>query len=384
MIGVAIVGTGAIAGVHVDAYQQFPDRCEIRALSDITSAKAERLAKEKNLESAKVYADFRATIDRPEIDLVSICVPPSVHAEIAVYALNAGKHVLVEKPMASSLEQCDAMLAAAERTGRRLSVVAQNRFKTPMVRMKRILEDRRAGRIFHVTVNSYWWRGQSYYDLWWRGTWQQEVGGCTINHAVHHADLLLWMMGLPEKVIAYFANLNHLNSETEDFSTAVLVYPNGFVAQLTASLVHHGEEQEMVFQAEKARISIPWKICASTELDNGFPQQDAETERILQELYESIPPCRHDGHAGQVENVLTSIAFGDDLVVDGLAGRRTVELIMGIYKAAQSGSAVSLPLSKRDPFYRTETMLPLMPRFHRKTRSRDDFDTSTITLGRQV
>ena len=132
------------------------------------------------------------------------------------------------------------MIQAAEKSGRILASIAQNRYKIPMMKVKKILESGTAGRVLHATANSSWWRGQNYYDLWWRGTWKAEAGGCTMNHAVHHIDLLRWAMGMPEEVTAIFTNANHENSETEDLSIAILHYPNGALAQITASIVDHG------------------------------------------------------------------------------------------------------------------------------------------------
>src|SRR6056297_2546697 len=241
-----------------------------------------------------------------------------------------------------------------------------------MMRLKKVIESGAAGRILHAAVNSYWWRG----------TWEKESGGCTLNHAVHHADLLLWMMGKPERAQAFFTNLNHHNSETEDFSTTVLIYPDGAAAQLTASLVHHGEDQEMIFQGENARISFPWDVYASSSLENGFPERDHEKEKRIRELYESLPALEHEGHKAQIENLLDSIESGAALLVDGESGRRTLELIFGIYKSAITGTSVSFPLSPKDPFYRRDTMLPLVPRFHQKTKNLENYETSSITLGR--
>lgn len=384
MIGVSILGTGAISRIHVDSYSAFPDRCAVRSLCDRQPEKAQALAQEKELPSPQCFTDYRQAVDRNDIDLVSICLPPSIHAEAAVFALNSGKHVLIEKPMACSLEECDMILDAARANGKMVSVVAQNRFLNPMMRLRHVLSCGEAGKILHAAVNSYWWRGENYYDLWWRGTWEQESGGCTINHAVHHADLLLWMMGMPEEVQAFFTNLNHQNSETEDFSASVLKYKDGSVAQLTASLVHHGEEQEIVFQCEKARISFPWKVAASTPLENGFPLRDEETEKNLHKLYEAVPPLEHEGHTAQIDNMLASVETGSRPAVDGEAGKNTLELIFGIYKSAQSQSPVTFPIAKDDPFYRSETMLPLLPRFYKKTKSVDSFSTTSITLGRNA
>ena len=280
MIRIAVIGTGAVAEIHIQAFKAFQDRCEVRVLADLYPEKAEKLARNHGI-SAVVCKDFREAVARDDIDLVSVCLPPSVHAEAAVAALEAGKHVIVEKPMASSLEECDAMIQAAEKNGRILASIAQNRYKIPMMKVKKILESGAAGRVLHATANSSWWRGQNYYDLWWRGTWNAEAGGCTMNHAVHHIDLLRWALGMPEEVTAVFTNANHDNSETEDLSIAILHYPKGALAQITASIVDHGEEQELVFQAERARISVPWRVKAMLPLENGFPKEDPDTEREL-------------------------------------------------------------------------------------------------------
>lgn len=383
MIGIAIIGTGAIADVHIQAFKTFPDRCEVRALVDLYPEKAEKLAANRGLD-AFICKDFREALSRHDIELVSICLPPSVHAEVAVAALEAGKHVIVEKPMASSLEECDAMIQAADQNGRVLSVIAQNRYKTPVMKVKKILESGAAGRVLHATANSYWWRGKSYYDLWWRGTWKAEGGGCTLNHAVHHIDLLRWALGMPEEVTAVFTNANHGNSETEDLAMAILKYPNGALAQITSSLVHHGEEQELVFQAERARISVPWRVKASLPMENAFPREDPGTEQELQDLYESLPSVPHEGHPGQIDNILQAIEGKAPLLGDGEEGRATLELIMGIYKSAATRTPVQFPLQKNDPIYRKESMLALMPRFHEKTRSVDNFTDSAITLGRNL
>ncbi len=383
MVGVAILGTGAIARIHADGYKAFDQRCEIRALCDVYPEKAEALAKEKALSKVSCFEDYKSAVSQSDIDLVSICLPPSAHAETAVYALQAGKHVLLEKPMARSLEECDRILEAAAISGKNVSVVSQNRFQTPMMRLKQVIDSHEAGKILHAAANSYWWRGQNYYDLWWRGTWEKESGGCTINHAVHHADLLLWLLGMPESVSAFFTNLNHHNSETEDFSTSILRYADGSVAQLTASLVHHGEDQELIFQGEKARISFPWRVAASVALENGFPERDENTEARIDAVYQSMNPLQYEGHAAQIENLLSAVETGEELLVDGNAGRRTLELIFGIYKSAQSGDRVQFPIASDDPFYKAETMLTLLPRFHEKTMSKDNFSTTSISLGRK-
>ena len=201
MLNIAILGTGAIADSHIRSYLKFPHQCRVVALVDLFPDKAREKAARHGLEAA-VFKDRAQLLAEADFDAVSICLPPFEHAPASVELLRAGKHVLVEKPMATCLQECDQMLAAARASGCLLSVVAQNRFKTPMMKLKQVLDAGLLGRVLHAQVDSFWWRGGNYYDLWWRGTWDKEGGGCTMNHAVHHIDLFQWMMGLPTELLA--------------------------------------------------------------------------------------------------------------------------------------------------------------------------------------
>ncbi|WP_213589464.1 Gfo/Idh/MocA family protein [Paenibacillus woosongensis] len=368
MIRVAIIGTGSIAHSHAAAYASFSERCKVVALINRHEDKA-ILLRDKFQFDCKVMQDYKELLHEEDIDLVSICTPPQMHAEIASDLLSAGKHVLVEKPMAMSLEECDQMLAAAAESGCILSVVGQNRFHEPNWNLKHILDSGLPGKIVHAQVDSYHWRGESYYDLWWRGTWEQEGGGCTLNHGVHHMDMLLWMMGMPQSVQAVMSNTSHPNSEVEDISIAILSYADGSLAQITSSVIHHGEERQMVFQGEHARISSPWKVYASTAKDNGFPERNPALETEIEAYRDGIEPLLYSGFEGQVDNVLTAIENGShQVLIDGQDGRNVLELITAVYEASITKQPVSLPLAKDNPFYTREGLLAHAPRFNAKTR----------------
>ena len=379
MIRVAIVGTGNISQAHIAGYLAFPDRCKIVALVDIVPQKAAEKAERFKLD-CQVYDDHRSILDRGDIDLIDICTPPYVHAEIAVNALRSGKNVLVEKPMAASLEECDRMNEAAAQSGKLLSSIAQNRFRTPIANLKKILDAGLAGPVRHVQVDSYWWRGHCYYDLWWRGLWSKEGGGCTLNHAVHHIDMLGWMMGQPKEVTSVISNVAHDNAEVEDLSVAVLRY-DGALAQVTSSVVHHGEKQQLIFQCEKARISAPWETYASISRPNGFPIRNEELEGELSAYYERLEPVVHEGHTGQIENVLTALEQGIAPAITGQDGRNTIELITAIYKSGATRSTVSLPIQNDDIFYTVEGMMKHMPHFYEKAASLTGFGDEVITVG---
>lgn len=368
MIRVAIIGTGNISPAHINAYLAFPERCKIVALVDNYPEKAQAKKEQFGL-NAEVYDSHKLLLGSERVDMVSICTPPFSHAEIAVDFLDDGKHVIVEKPMAASLEECDRMNAAAAKSGAVLSVIAQNRFLDPIMNLKRVLDSGKIGRVLHAQVDSFWWRGHCYYDLWWRGLWAKEGGGCTLNHAVHHIDMLGWMMGLPNKVTALLSNAAHDNAEIEDISIAALQYDKGTVAQVTSSVIHHGEEQQLIFQGEHARISAPWKVRASTSLENGFPKKNEGLEQELNELYSSFPKLKHVAHEGQIDNVLTTVETGGTPFITGESGRMTIELITAIYKAGFQQKTVELPITKNDPYYTVQGIMDNAQHFYEKTNS---------------
>lgn len=378
MIRIAVIGTGNIAHAHVDAYLQFPDRCKIVALVDIVPEKAQRMKEQYGLD-ADVYDAHEKILSRQDIDLADVCTPPYVHAAISIHCLRAGMHVVCEKPMAASLEECDEMIRARDESGKKLSIIAQNRFRQPIADLKALLDSGLAGPVRHAQVDSFWWRGHCYYDLWWRGTWEKEGGGCTLNHAVHHIDMLCWMMDLPEKVTSVLANTAHDNAEVEDLSATILQYP-GALAQLTASVVHHGEEQQLVFQCEKAKLAAPFSCYASTSLPNGFPVRNEALEKEIAAYAAALPRIRWEGHAGQLENVLTAIETDGPVAIGGEDGRRTIELITAIYKSGATGKTVCLPLAPEDGFYTVAGIMQSVPHFYEKTVSAAEL-SGEITLG---
>ncbi len=382
MLNIAVVGTGNIAPAHISALLTFPNRCKIVALCDIFPEKAEAMKARFKLDCA-VFDDHRKMLSSDiRIDVVHICTPPYTHAEIAINSMNSKKHVVVEKPMATCLAECDRMLEAEKANGVTIGCIAQNRFRDPINKLKLLLDGGKAGKPLMAHVNSLWWRGHCYYDLWWRGLWEKEGGGCTLNHAVHHIDMINWFRGaLPVEVTSVLSNVAHDNAEIEDLSFSILRYADGFMADITASVVHHGEEQGLVFQCENAKLETPFDVYASKSRPNGFPIRDEALEAELRSDYDAIPSLPYEGHTGEIDNFMTAIENGSRPMITGIGGRRTVELITAIYKSGSTKSTVKLPISENDDFYTFEGLLKNAPHFYEKTAAVENFNDNVITLG---
>ena len=384
MIKAAIVGTGGIAPAHIEGLLTFPKRCKIVALVDIYPEKAQAMKERFHLD-CEVFDSHEKMLESDlEIDLVHVCTPPYVHSEIAIHCMNKGINVVVEKPMATCLAECDAMLEAEKKNNVTMACIAQNRFRNSIYKLKKVLDSGLAGKVRCAHVNSFWWRGHSYYDLWWRGLWEKEGGGPTLNHAVHHIDMINWFQGeLPQELVAILTNVMHDNSEVEDLSMAVLRYREGAIAQVTSSVVHHGEEQGIVLQCEAAKIAAPWSCCAETSMENGFPVAGHNKELMdkLQAYYDSIEDLKYEGHTGEIDDILTALEQSAKPMITGIDGRKTVELITAIYKAGCKKVNVELPIQKDDEYYYFEGVLKNAVHFYKKSSCVENFKASDITVG---
>lgn len=377
MLKVMIIGAGAISPSHIEGYLEFKDRVQIIAISNLTEKPVNDFIEKYDLKEAKFVPNYTDVLD--EVDLVSICTPPKTHEKIAIDCLNKGVHVLIEKPMAPSLQACDNIIEAGIQGNALVSVVAQSRFKSENAKIIRLIHDNELGKVLYTNIMSNWWRGQSYYDLAWRGMWKNEGGGCTLNHAVHHIDLLLWAKGLPTEVTSIIANLAHDNSEEEDLSISLLRYADGSLGNLTCSLISHGEEQSLTFQMEKGGLSIPYSLRANVARPNGFPDTAEDIIKNINEKYKNIDDLEYEYHAGQIYDFINAIEKGEKPLVDGESGRRTIELISAIYKSGTLGKPVSLPLLPDDDFYTLDGIVRNAIHFNEKTKFIDAFEDNTLT-----
>lgn len=273
------------------------------------------------------------------------------------------------------------MIAAAKSSGKLLGSVAQNRYRDDMATLKEVLDSGLIGTVSHAQISSAWSRSLPYYDLWWRGTWASEGGGCTLNHAIHHIDLTLWLLGRPRAVTAVMSNAQHDNAEVEDLSVAILQYDRG-LAELTSSTVHHGEQQSIVIQGQHARVSQPWSVAADRHRPNGFPS--GTNDQLVTELDAvagAHQPLTKTGHPGQIGDFLAAVSEGRRPAIDGTEGRNAIELVTAIYESAIERKTVDFPLQPDDPYYRTGTLVERAPHFFEKTNSVDDQGGAIIVGG---
>lgn len=385
MINVAIVGTGNIANMHVQGLLEFKDRCKIVALCDIYPEKAHAMKEKYNITDCEIFDNHKSMLESDiKIDVVHVCTPPYVHSSISIDSMNAGCNVLCEKPMAASIEECDEMLACEKKNGVVLGAIAQNRFRNGVYKLKKLLDSKLAGKLCFAEVESAWWRAHSYYDLWWRGTWEKEGGGPTLNHAVHHIDMLNWMMGCePTEVIAMLSNVMHDNAEVEDISVACVKYKDNSMARILSSVVHHGEEQGITLQCEKAKISVPFDVKAELGQDNGFPKEGGNQELIkeITDYYNSIPDLKYEGHTGEIDDYLTALENGTRPLITGEDGKRTIELITAIYAAGITKRQVEMPISMDSEFAHTGAIVKKAPHFYEKKESVENFADESFTVG---
>jgi len=328
----AIVGCGTIAPMHAEAI----GRVEGAALVAVTSRRAEQ---------ARVFADARglawepdlpSLLRRADVDAVIICTPSGLHADMAVAAMRAGKHAIVEKPLAITLEQADVMLAAARETGRALAVISQLRFAPDVAEVKRAVIEGRLGRLFLADLSMKYFRSQAYYDsAGWRGTWAMDGGGALMNQGIHGVDLLLWLAGGPRKIYGHASTLAR-TIEVEDTAVAVAELEGGCLATITGTtsvtpgfprrLALHGQRGSIVL--EETRI-VTWQI-------EGEPERTPTAAPTIGAA--NVPTAVGiDEFASQYRAIVGSLRDGRLPPVSADEGRRAVAAVLAIYESSRTG-----------------------------------------------
>jgi predicted dehydrogenase len=363
-LGIGMIGCGGISLRHFDSCNQLGSECVIRAVADIDLQKAEQRAAMVGGD-VSVYQDYREMLKRDDIDVVGICTPPFAHKEPAVLALQAGKHVVVEKPMAGSLEECDEMIAAAEANNRKLAVVFQLRYLDDFSRIHEVLRSEEMGSIVFSQMNGYFWRGSNYYNIPWRGKFETECGGVTMNHSIHTLDLYLWLMdSTPVSVWADMDTINH-DIEVEDVSMATIRFANGAVGQVNCSLNTVKSGYTMEFSSSANYVSYPFEVKAIQEDSNGFPKEDMEGTAALQKIATGAAAGGTGKHSNVYADLFSAIREDRQPLTNGSEGRRTLEVITAMYKSASTGEKVTLPIRKDDPWYTRQGILDRVKRSQR-------------------
>lgn len=349
--GFGIIGCGMIAKFHSKAIADIRG-AKVVGCFDALPASADRLAGEVG---CTAYHDLGAMLANPAIDVVTICTPSGAHMEPAIAAARAGKHVIVEKPLEVTLSRCDAIIKECEKAGVVLSTIFPSRFHESSQLLKQAVDSGRFGRLTVGDAYVKWFRTQQYYDSGaWRGTWKLDGGGALMNQAIHSVDLLTWLMGPVQEVTAYTATLAHERIEVEDVAMAALRFANGALGVVEATTAAfpgslkrielHGSEGTAVLEEESLKA---WNFAKQTKRDEALLARMADNTKTGGGAADPAA-IGHHGHSLQFRDVLEAIKKGRKPLIDGPEGRRSVEIILAIYKSAETGKPVTLPL-KGDP-----------------------------------
>jgi UDP-N-acetyl-2-amino-2-deoxyglucuronate dehydrogenase len=336
---IALVGCGRISKNHFEAIEQI-DGLELVAVAD---SDAKRAAVAGAQWQVPAFTSLEKMLKEASPDVVTIATPSGLHAEQGVIAARAGKHVVMEKPMAISLTGADELVHACDKAGVQLFVVKQNRLNPPVQLLKRAIDRNRFGRIYMASCTVHWARPQEYYDQApWRGTWEFD-GGAFMNQASHYVDLIQWLMGPVESVMAKTATLAR-RIETEDSGVAILKFRSGAIGSIQVTMLAYPRNLEgsITVLGEKGSVKIGG--TAVNKVENWqFAEYDDDDKLV--ETSETNPPNVYGlGHQGYYRNVLAVLRGEATPDTDGRAGRKSLELILGIYESAKTGREVPLPL----------------------------------------
>ncbi|HEX3871107.1 MAG TPA: Gfo/Idh/MocA family oxidoreductase [Pirellulales bacterium] len=350
-LGFGIIGCGMIANFHAKAIAAVKGT-KLVACFDTFTASADKLAASTG---CKAYYELDKMLADPGVDIVTIGTPSGAHMEPAVAAARAGKHVIVEKPLEITLKRCDKIIKECEKAGVKLSAIFPSRFHDSSIEMKRAVDSNRFGKLTIGDSYVKWFRSQEYYDSGrWRGTWELDGGGALMNQAIHSVDLLTWLMGPIVEIRAQTATLAHQRIAVEDTAIAAVRFASGALGTIEATtaaypgylkrLELHGSAGSAAMEEEDI---VRWDFAKPNKRDTAV--QKSMNERKSTGGGASDPSAiGFHGHARQFADVVDAIKKNRKPAVDGAEGRRSVEIVLGIYKSAETGRAIELPLSS-DP-----------------------------------
>jgi UDP-N-acetyl-2-amino-2-deoxyglucuronate dehydrogenase len=340
-IRVGLVGCGRISKNHFDSIEQHAADLQLVAVCDVDPA-----ALEAHTAQYKVpgYASIADMLAQKQLDLVSLCTPSGLHPQQAILAAQYGVHVLTEKPMGTRLADGVAMVKACDQAGVRLFVVKQNRCNATLQLLKKAVEQERFGRIYNVSLNVFWTRPQDYYDQGngWRGTWEFD-GGAFMNQASHYIDLLDWIIGPVESVMAFTATQSR-DIEAEDSGVAAIRWRSGAMGTLNVSMLTYPKNLEgsITILGEKGTARIGG-IAVNEIQEWKFADARPEDAEVKNASYATTSVYGF-GHPLYYQNVVDVMRGSAEPETDGRSGIKSLELLEAMYRSAKEGVKVALPL----------------------------------------
>ncbi len=344
-IGIGIVGCGMIANFHANAIKD----AKGAQLVGVAGRRPEAVSEFATKHDVEGFESIESMLADPRIQAVSVCTPSGAHLDPAVAAAEAGKHVIVEKPLEVTTERCDQIISACEKAGVRLAVTFQSRFHQSSQLMKKAVDAGRFGKITLGDAYVKWFRSQEYYDSGaWRGTWKLDGGGALMNQAIHSVDLLLWLMGDVEEISAMVATMTHERIEVEDVAVANLKFKNGALGVIEATTTAFpGSLKRIEISGSGGTAVLEEEDIIQWDFSKETPEDQTVRETMVGKTQTgggAADPASigHHGHTRLFEEVVSAINEDRKSILDGYEGRRSVEVIQAIYESARTGKTVKL------------------------------------------
>ena len=341
----ALIGCGRIAVNHIKAVVE--NDIDMVAACDIKLEKIDQLIEKTNYnKDFKKYTDYKKMVDEnPDLDFVSIATESGIHAEIALYCIDKGINVIIEKPMAMSMEDANKIINLSKEKNVKVSVCHQNRFNIAVHKTRQAMDEGRFGRLSHGSIHVRWNRNKNYYDQApWRGKWESD-GGCLMNQCIHGIDLLRWMLGEEvEEVYGVTKQQFHDYLECEDVGMAVLKFKNGAVATVegTVNVYPQTLEETLYLFGEDGTVKIGGKSTNNIDVWN-FKDEDADDQNNIG-LKEETENVYGNGHTSLFKDMIEAIKDDRDPYITALDGKNALEIVLAIYKSSFTGKSVKLPL----------------------------------------
>ncbi|MBR5114789.1 MAG: Gfo/Idh/MocA family oxidoreductase [Oscillospiraceae bacterium] len=341
----ALIGCGRIAVNHIKAVVN--NGLNMVAVCDIEPEKIDDLFEKTGYDKpVEKYRDFRQMVDgHPELELVSIATSSGVHAEIALYCIDKGINVIIEKPIAMSLSDADEIIRRSEEKKVKVSACHQNRFNIAVREMRHAVETGRFGKLSHGSIHVRWNRNKAYYEQApWRGKWASD-GGALMNQCIHGIDLLRWMMGDEvEEVYGVTRQQYHDYLECEDIGMAVVQFKNGAVGTIegTVNVYPKNLEETLYLFGETGTVKLGGTSCNNIDVWEFAEVEEEDQNRVS--LQEATSNVYGNGHTSLFADMIDAIQSNRKPYVDAVAGRNALEVVLAIYKSQLTGQPVKLPL----------------------------------------